>query len=189
MKLFFCATVAFCAIVAIPLLAKRGERFGKKRAYLMVFCSALFFSSIFAGSGTFFAELENFWPGGLYAAEITPNAPSFAFPLKGTGEITLKVKNMGSLTWDSTAGDEPVFLGWHLMSEKGVMIRFDNPRAPFSRPVPPGNSENVIVRVSPALEGIPAGHYIIEFDLVCENVAWFADRGSPTRRVPVEVMP
>ena len=188
MKLFFCAVAALFAISAVPLLARYGERFGKRRAYLMVFCSALFFFSVFAGSGDFFAKLENFWPSGLYSAEITSRAPSFTLPLTG-GDIILDVKNTGSLTWDSAADSKPVFLSWHLLSEKGGTIRFDNPRVPFPSPVPPGDSMSVAVRVSPASEGIPIGRYLFEFDLVCENVAWFANRGSVTLRVPVEVLP
>ena len=187
MRLFFCAAAAFCALVVIPLLAKRGERLGKKRAYVMVFFSALFFSSVFAGSGAFFVKLENFWPSGLYVAEITAKVP-VALALAG-GEITLDVKNKGSLTWDSADESEPVFLSWHLLSEKGGTIRFDNPRIPFPRPIPPGDSISVAVRVSPASEGMPAGRYIFEFDLVNENVTWFANRGSATLRVPVEVLP
>ena len=189
MKLLFCAAGALFAVVAVPFLARRGERLGKRRAYLMVFCSALFFSSIFAGSGDFFSKLENFWPSGLYSAEITPRAPSFTLPLAGAGEMILDVKNTGSLTWDSAADSKPVFLSWHLLSERGGAIRFDNPRVPFPRSVAPGDSISINLRVSPALEGMPIGRYIFEFDLVCENVAWFADRGSVTLRVPVEVLP
>ena len=187
MKLLFYVVAAILAFAAIPILLKQGERFGKKRAYLMVLCSAVFFCSVFAGSRVFFSEV---WlPGGLYAAEITPDAQSFSFLLNGTGKVTLNVKNTGSLVWDSNADDTPVFLSWHLLSESGAIIRFDNPRTPFSRPITPGDSESVIVGISPASQGIPAGRYLIEFDLVCENVAWFADRGSATRRISVEVLP
>jgi hypothetical protein len=187
MRLFFCAAAALIALAAIPLLARRGQKLGKKRAYLMTFCSALFFTSVFMGSGAFFAKLEKSWPSGLYSAEITASAPA-AFLMTG-GDVTLEVKNIGSLTWDSAAKNEPVFLSWHVLGEKGGMIRFDNPRISFPRPIPPGDSISVAIQVSPASEGIPAGRYILEFDLVCENVAWFADRGSATRRVPIEVLP
>ena len=186
MSLFFLAT-AFFSLLVILFLAKRGERFGKKRAYLMALCSALFFSSVFAGSGAFFAELEKFWPSGLYSAEITASGP-VTLPMSG-GDITLDVRNRGSLTWDSAADGDPVFLSWHILSEDGGMIRFENPRVPFPRPVLPGDLISVAVHISPALEGIPAGRYILEFDLVHENVAWFANRGSTTFRVPVEVLP
>ena len=189
MKLIFCIAAALSAFTAIPLFIIRGEKFGKRRAYLMIFCSALFFSSVFIGAEHFFSILESFWPSRLYAAEITSDTSSFIIPSIGTGEITLNVINRGALTWDSLAEREPVFLGWHLHNERGVMIRFDNTRAPFSLPIPPGESERVVVHVSPALEGIPAGRYLIEFDLVCENVTWFADRGSATCRIPMEVLP
>lgn len=187
MKLIFCITAALLSFAALTLLAIRGERFGKKRAYLMVLCSALFFTTAFAGSGTFFAEVWR--SGGPFAAEITPNVQLFTLPLTGTGEMMLNVKNRGSLTWDSSDENEPVLLSWHLLSETGTLIRFDNPRVPFLSTIPPGDSESVIIRISPSSEGIPAGQYIIEFDLVCENVAWFADRGSATCRVPMEVLP
>ena len=187
MKLVFYFVMAILSFTAIPLFARQGERFGKKRAYLMVLCSALFFFSVFSGSRVFFAEV---WlPGGLYAAEIMPNSQSYTFFMTGTGEIRLNVKNTGSLTWYSDAVDSPVFLSWHLLSQTGTIIRFDNPRTPFSRSIAPGESESLIVSLSPTLEGMPVGRYIMEFDLVCENVAWFADRGSAARRVSIEVLP
>ena len=188
MKLLFCAATAFFALAAIPILARRGEKLGKKRAYLMTLCSALFFSSVFAGSGAFFAKLEKFLPSGLYSAEITTADASFTLPMTG-GVVTLDVKNTGALTWDSEAETEPVFLSWHILSEKGSMIRFENPRVPFPHPVRPGDSISAAMLISPASAGIPAGRYIFEFDLVCEGAAWFADRGSAPRRVPVEVLP
>ena len=187
MKLFFYMAAALLTFAVIPFLAKRGGRLGKRRAYLMIFCSALFFSSVFAGAGDFFAKFGG--PGGLYAAEITPDVPSLTIPLYGAGEITLEARNRGSVIWDSAAESEPVFLGWHLLNEKGGMVRFDNPRVSLPTHVSPGDSVSVAVRISPAPDGIPAGRFIIEFDLVCENVAWFADRGSATCRVPVEIVP
>ena len=191
MKLLLCITTTLLALVALPflILTKKGEKFGKKRAYIMIFCSALFFASVFVGAKPFFSILENYWPGGLYAAEITPVAQLFVIPLAGTGEMELNVKNRGTLTWDSADNVNPVLLSWHLMSEEGTMIRFDNKRTPFPHPILPGESGRVVVQMSPASEGIPVGRYLIEFDLVQENVTWFANRGSATCRVRLEVLP
>lgn len=186
MTLALCAA-GLCAAVAIPILARRGERLGKRRAYLMIICSALFFSSVFGGAGFFFAAIEKIRPGGLYAADITPNARSFAIPLNGSGEIALDVKNRGALTWDSSSESGPVFLSWHILNENGDMLRFENPRVAFPAPVSPGDSAGVAAPVSPSSDGLPAGRYIFEFDLVREGEAWFADRGSAASRVRVEV--
>jgi hypothetical protein len=92
------------------------------------------------------------------------------------------------LTWDSSDENNPVFLSWHILNGRGDTIRFENARIPFERSVPPGASIAVAVSLSPEL-GISAGRYIFEFDLVHEDTAWFADKGSPTRRVAVEVLP
>ena len=153
----------------------------------MIACSTLFFSSVFGGAGFFFASIEKIWPSGLYAADITPAASSFAIPLNGSGEIALDVNNRGAFTWDSSLEREPVFLSWHILNENGDVIRFENPRVAFSAPVSPGESACVAARISPSDDGLPAGRYIFEFDLVREGEAWFADRGSATSRVQVEV--
>ena len=189
MKLFIYSAAAILALTAVLYLTKHGEKFGKKRAYLIVLYSMLFFSTIFLGADSFITRLEGFWPSGLFAAIIASDISSLTIPLAGTGEVTLTLTNRGSFPWDSTAENNPVLLSWHLLSEHGAMIRFENPRTPFPHPILPGYSVNVVASISPASDGIPSGRFIFEFDLVSENAAWFADRGSATLRLPAEILP
>ncbi|GHV55533.1 hypothetical protein FACS1894216_18150 [Synergistales bacterium] len=189
MRPAICAAAAVATAVILAALIKRGERFGKKRAFMMIFASAFFFASVFAGAEDFFISLNAIWPGRLYAARITSGAPSLSLGVNETAALQLEVKNNGSLTWSSSSGGEPTFLSWHILDSRGNTIRFDNARIPFGKAIAPGDSEVIAVQISPSSEGIPAGSYIFEFDVVREHVAWFADMGSVTRRVPVEVTP
>ena len=189
LKLAASAMTALAAMLALVAFAWRGERFGKKRAYMMAVASALFFGSIFAGAGAFFDALENARPSRPFSADISSDVSSLSLRLGDSKEIELRVENRGSLPWDSADAENPVFLSWHILNDKGNMIRFDNQRVPFGSALPFGGSENVVLRVSPSSDGIPAGRYIFEFDVLQENVTWFADRGSKTCRVQLEVLP
>ncbi|GHV44099.1 hypothetical protein FACS1894204_00640 [Synergistales bacterium] len=183
------AAAIIAAVVIMAALVKRGERFGKKRAFMMALASAFFFASVFAGANVFFALLENIWPGRLYAAEIISDVPALRVAANETAKLQLEVKNTGSLTWDSLSDNKPVFLSWHILDSRGNTIRFDNARISFGKTIMPGDSEVVAVQITPSSYGISTGRYIFEFDVIQENVTWFADRGSMTRRVPVEVTP
>ncbi|HEY7786462.1 MAG TPA: class I SAM-dependent methyltransferase [Pyrinomonadaceae bacterium] len=51
------------------------------------------------------------------------------------------------------------------------------------RPIRPNESVDVEIRMPP----LPKGDYILEFDMVSNDVCWFSLNGSPTVRVPLEV--
>ena len=82
----------------------------------------------------------------------------------------------------SGAGDwrfGAVQLGAHLLRDDEEEISWDYGRAPLPRDVSPGEIIELEIRLqSPAT----AGHYIVEFDMVEEQRAWFEDYGSRTVR-------
>jgi hypothetical protein len=64
------------------------------------------------------------------------------------------------------------------------VTRLDDGRAELPSDVPSGGQVTTTIRLtSPS----SPGDYLLELDLVQEAVAWFADRGSETLRVPVVV--
>ena len=114
----------------------------------------------------------------LGAAEAKPGG---AF--SGRAEVV----NSGSAIWlPHNAGVGAVMLVCHLLDASGRLVTQGYTRAALTsdaRAIAPGERASVAVRV-------PApgkGSYVLEFDLVSDNVAWFSALGNPTVRIPVEV--
>jgi|GEM_PF-1748628 len=81
---------------------------------------------------------------------------------------------------------EGVFgLSYHLLAATGEVLRYDNERAWLGQPLAPGASVEVQLRV--AAPDAP-GRYIVELDLVWEQVMWFKDVGNPTVSAALEVI-
>ena len=96
--------------------------------------------------------------------------------------------NDGSATWLPAAdGIGGVSLGCNLLDAAGALQTADYLwfRTPVSEePVLPGESLEFEVELRAPDE---PGGYQIEFDLVSEQVTWFAVYGTTTVRVPLEV--
>jgi tRNA (mo5U34)-methyltransferase len=95
----------------------------------------------------------------------------------------LRLENSGGKTWSAsgldTTGQGAVQLGAHLLRNDEEEVSWDYGRAPLPRDVDPGEFVDLEIRLeAPAT----AGYYIIEFDMVEEQRAWFEDYGSRTVR-------
>ena len=121
-------------------------------------------------------------------ARIAP--PSHDIQVK-VGEVTVlpvRVTNTGDTLWLS---DIPGQAGWtrlggHLHgSEKGKpALDYDWYRGDFGRDVSPGEEITVQVQL-PAI--LKPGTYRVVFDVVAEQVLWFAHRDSPTAELRIYV--
>ena len=99
-------------------------------------------------------------------------------------EITLVVANQGSLVWSSSP-NQPFRLGarWYLQlqdNEESVVLRW-----PLARTVRPGESITMTVPLTaPTLPGA----YWLEWDMVQEEVTWFAEKNGQRTRTRVNVL-
>ncbi len=67
------------------------------------------------------------------------------------------------------------------MNRDGGLVEYDGLRTPFPRPLEPGGTLELAVRLAaPAV----AGRYLLELDLVEEGVTWFSAAGAATVRIP-----
>jgi SAM-dependent methyltransferase len=102
--------------------------------------------------------------------------------------VKLNIRNVGDTLWlsERQPGGGYVSLGGHLRDEKGGTLDWDFFRAPLPGPVPVHGSVDVEADVR-----LPerSGRYRVRFDLVDENVAWFAQQGSTTIDVDMNVIP
>jgi tRNA (mo5U34)-methyltransferase len=94
----------------------------------------------------------------------------------------LRLENSGGRTWSASGSDTrrgAVQLGAHLLLDDEEEVSWDYGRAPLPRDVSPGEIIELEIRLqAPAT----VGHYIVEFDMVEEQRAWFEDYGSHTVR-------
>jgi hypothetical protein len=118
-----------------------------------------------------------------FRAEIIPADTTLELEAGRIGEIAVDVRNASTTVWPA---DRFVNLGNHWRSETGEMLRIDDGRASVGEKVGPGVTIPLILEMQAPTE---PGAYLLELDLVIEGVAWFADRGSPTATIPVQVVP
>jgi SAM-dependent methyltransferase len=117
-------------------------------------------------------------------------SPSTLSAVEGkTLKLNAVVKNNSEVTWlPQSAGLGAVLLGCHVYHSDGGVYRESYHWEPLNandeRPVQPGET----VEFSFDLPGLPQGRYTIAFDMVSNDVCWFAVNGSQVSRVTVEVL-
>jgi hypothetical protein len=101
--------------------------------------------------------------------------------------LSATVRNTGSSTWPAASeagGRFRINLGNHWLDNHGRTVALDDARAPLPHDLSPGaETELTLVATSPSRPG----RYILELDMVQEDVAWFQAKGSATARIPVKV--
>ncbi|MBM3821072.1 MAG: class I SAM-dependent methyltransferase [Acidimicrobiia bacterium] len=125
-------------------------------------------------------------PDSTLRAHIEPHPPVRCAP----GALLLMnvtVRNMSTEVWPAEGNEDGTYsvrLGNHWRSRFGRMLKRDDVRAQLTRDVRPGESLQLLLRLDAPWK---PGVYQLEFDMVQENVKWFAAAGSRTRRTRVQV--
>jgi len=104
-------------------------------------------------------------------------------------EVHVQVKNQGDATWPALGTPDERFrihLGNHWLDANRSPVIFDDGRAGLPHDVDPG--EEVALSVTVNAPRNP-GHYLLEIDMVQEQVAWFKDRGSDSEIIALDVQP
>jgi len=98
----------------------------------------------------------------------------------------IRVTNRSSYPWPNL-GPAKVRLSYHWLDNAGQEVLFNGQRTELSKAVAAG--EPLASWVSAQAPSEP-GRYLLEIDLVLENIAWFSARNDrETCRVAVEVVP
>ncbi|NPA90615.1 MAG: DUF2079 domain-containing protein [Chloroflexi bacterium] len=98
-------------------------------------------------------------------------------------KVKVCLQNVGSQGWRSTDW-HPTKLSYHWRDSDNRLLVLDGERASFHTILYPTQSRCVPIYVyTPAR----AGDYLLQFDLVREQIAWFSDMGAPTLDVWVRV--
>jgi hypothetical protein len=99
-------------------------------------------------------------------------------------EVPVRVRNESDLTF--CFSNSPIGLSYHLRSEAGEMLTYDNSRSYFHRPLEPAQERDckVLVRCPEK-----PGKYQLEIDLVWEGICWFKQHGNLAPVVNLNVAP
>jgi hypothetical protein len=101
-----------------------------------------------------------------------------------TISIPIFVINKSTTTWDSKDKDHPVFISYHLLNTKRDMVEYDNIRTSFNKRIGTDESARVDLMVNASSK---KGEYYLEVDIVKEKVAWFKNKGSKTKLIPLSI--
>jgi SAM-dependent methyltransferase len=100
-------------------------------------------------------------------------------------DTTVQVTNRSWRVWDSGVQKNAVLLSYHWFDAQGGLAVDDGLRSPLPRPVAPGDSVVVALRIQSPPD---PGRYMLAIDLVHEDVTWFSRAGVPALRIPVRVV-
>jgi 2-polyprenyl-3-methyl-5-hydroxy-6-metoxy-1,4-benzoquinol methylase len=97
--------------------------------------------------------------------------------------VRATVRNTGSADWlPSPINPGGVCLGVHLYAGN-ELVTFDHYWEPFPNGLPAGEAAELEFQLPP----LAPGAYVLEFDCVAQNVAWFATNGSATKRLALDI--
>lgn len=101
-----------------------------------------------------------------------------------------RVRNSGDTLWLSQPRElgGHVTLGIKLILSTGRLVSDGLQRTFLERDVPVGSDVELAAHFQLPAD-LPPGHYVVRFDLVTEQIAWFEQRGSPVVECPLEVLP
>ena len=103
----------------------------------------------------------------------------------GTICIPVHVVNRSSIPFVAGTGAAPFGLSYHLFSDDGSDVRFNNTRSYFRSPLAPDEERIVDLAVD-----VPKaqGSYTVVADIVWEGITWLKDRGLDTPRLKLHVV-
>jgi hypothetical protein len=132
-------------------------------------------------------------PDGGFKAQLTlPNAPA-KLRVGQKESIQVRVKNASDVYWYARGGEVNerqdnwfyIAAGNRWLKPDGSLVTDMDGRYGISKDLKPGEETEIPLLVTAPKE---PGEYILEVDLVQEQVSWFSDKGSPTARAKVTVV-
>ncbi len=129
-------------------------------------------------------------PDNGYKAKITLSDPPTKLRVGQKQIIQVKVQNASDVPWKVRGCEEDnkfyIAAGNQWLKAEGeqLVTRMDG-RHGLPNNLKPGEAGEVPLQITAPKE---LGEYILEVDLVQEQVAWFSDKGSETAKVKVNVV-
>jgi hypothetical protein len=122
-----------------------------------------------------------------FKASISALNPPETMSAGQQATVQVKLKNTSDMTWPlagDTDGKYQIKLGNHWLDQNSKPVVIDDGRTPLTTDLKPGAEiELPLIVTAPA----KPGSYVLEIDVVQENVAWSGDKGNSTFKVKVQV--
>lgn len=149
--------------------------------------TAMFLCTLLIGAATgmiSLAQAQEVLP--VYSVRINCLPSSATIAQGAWADFGCHIENRGNGVLDPA---KQFFLSYHLLNDKGAVLRWDNQRFGLPAPVAPGAHAKVGVRLlSTNFPG--QGSYQAQFDVVYEGVAWFGSSSvANLQTLPVVVAP
>jgi hypothetical protein len=125
---------------------------------------------------------------GGYAAEIRVLDPITEIKAGASLPVRVMVKNISGIVWPGDGQNDHrtyrVRLGNHWRDAGGRLVQLDDGRVALPYDLQPGREvELSLIIEAPKIAGI----YLLELDMVQEQVTWFADQESKVTRISISV--
>ena len=137
--------------------------------------------------GASLTEVPGRLPAAAFRARLAVEAPRLSLEAGKDATLTVTVENVSACTWPALGdnrGRYPINLANCWFSEAGEPLTRNDGRCPLPYDLEPGAKADLMLGIrAPQHDGT----YLLELDLVQENVSWFGERGSERLRVLVNV--
>lgn len=123
-------------------------------------------------------------PPDAFRAQLTATVASLSAIAGEHVSVEVTARNNSPHTWPAlpdALGRCQINVANRWLDEHGELLQRDDGRCSLPSDVAPGSSASAILIVTAPAD---AGMYLLELDLVQEDVGWFGERGSPTLRLP-----
>jgi ubiquinone/menaquinone biosynthesis C-methylase UbiE len=118
---------------------------------------------------------------GMWAAELTVEDAMRTMVASTTRTIRVGVLNRSDAPWSDRL---PLNVGNHWSTPRGAVVVRDDGRGRVGVELQPGEATDTTITITAPDR---AGRYLLQFDLVVEGQAWFADKGSSLLTIPMRV--
>jgi hypothetical protein len=126
-------------------------------------------------------------PDRAFKAGISALNPPETMSAGQQATVQVKLKNTSDVTWPYAGDDDGKYqikLGNHWLDQNSKPVVIDDGRTPLTADLKPGAEIELPLTVTAPTK---PGSYVLEIDVVQENVAWSGDKGNATYKVKVQV--
>ncbi|MGH9906698.1 MAG: class I SAM-dependent methyltransferase, partial [Pyrinomonadaceae bacterium] len=128
-----------------------------------------------------------------FRAQITLPDPPTKLRVGQKETVNVRIKNTSDVFWWARGGETNdrndnkfyIAVGDRWLDASGKLLTEMDGRMGISKDMRPGEELEIPLPIS--APGEP-GEYLLEVDLVQEQVSWFGDKGSPTARTKITVV-
>lgn len=132
-------------------------------------------------------------PDNGFKAQIDLMSPPAKLRTGEKATIEIHVKNTSDVMWYARGGETNpnpdnkfyIAAGDRWLQSNGKLVTNMDARYGLDRDLKPGEETTLPLQVTAPKD---PGDYLLEVDLVQEQVSWFSDKGSPTARTKVAVV-